>query len=533
MHLDRTLRALLARAGAAMLVGAITSCAEPTATPRDLALQPSLNEAAAADVIINDEVFRGLSDPSEPTAEISYPEGGDVTLEPSFYLTGTMEQEKLIRVGVIYVDLAATSIRISGGPAGDTYEIRSGTTGGPVLASGLTGDAVATRVVIGGTPQVRLTLPNNTQLTSPNPFVLVSASGIVRIRRFTTDQGQYRGTAEVRLNAARTALIGINELPIEMYLQGVVPRELGPIAFPELEALKVQAVAARTYARRRLNTGACPAVRCTNGYHIVPTTADQVYGPISGEHPLSNKAIDDTKGIVAVTAPGGSLIEALYSSTSGGWTANSEDVFTATLSYLRGVPDHERGKALEHVPSLDVFRRHANPTNLRNHANGDFEADWSAFHRWYVHWTKEEMRQVVGRIQLPTGVTFIDPGEVYAINVVSRSSSGRVLEMQIVTEKRGTLTARKDAVRSFLRYVTYNPTTGAMVLNSLRSTLVYVEPEIDPKTKALVGWEAWGGGWGHGTGMSQTGAVGMAEKGYDFERILGHYYQGAVLEKRW
>ena len=72
-----------------------------------------------------------------------------------------------------------------------------------------------------------------------------------------------------------------------------------------------------------------------------------------------------------------------------------------------------------------------------------------------------------------------------------------------------------------------------MVLNSLRSTLVYVEPEIDPKTKAIVGWEAWGGGWGHGTGMSQTGAVGMAEKGYDFERILGHYYQGVVLEKRW
>jgi peptidoglycan hydrolase-like amidase len=410
--------------------------------------------------------------------------------------------------------------------------VRSGSQTGPIVGSGLTGDAVATRVVVAGVPQVQLVLPNGTQVRSPNPFVLISESGLVRIRRFVSDLGMYRGTAEVRLNAARSALVGINELPIETYLKGVVPRELGPIAFPETEALKVQAVAARTYARRRLNTGACPAVRCDNGYHLVPTTSDQVYGPISGEHPLSSQAIDDTRGIVAVTTAGGSLIEALYSSTSGGWTANSEDVFSATLSYMRGVPDHERGKALEHVPSVDVFRNHGNPTNLRNHANGDFEADWSIYHRWYVEWTIDEMRQVAACLGRAANQC-IDPGQVYAVNVVSRSSSGRVLELQILTEKRGTLVARKDAVRSALRYVTYNPTTGAMVLNSLRSTLVYVEPKIDAKTKALVGWEAWGGGWGHGTGMSQTGAVGMAEKGYDFERILGHYYQGVVLEKRW
>jgi stage II sporulation protein D len=196
------------------------------------------------------------------------------------------------------------------------------------------------------------------------------------------------------------------------------------------------------------------------------------------------------------------------------------------------VPDHERGNALQHVPTLEVFRNHANPTNLRNHANGDFEADWSIYHRWYVSWTAEEMRQVAGRIQLPAGVTFIDPGQVLAVNVVSRSSSGRVFELQIVTEKRGTLVARKDAVRSTLRYVTYNA-AGAMVLNSLRSTLVYVEPVTDPQTKAVTGWEAWGGGWGHGTGMSQTGAAGMAEKGRTFQEILAHYYQGVVLEKRW
>ncbi len=56
---------------------------------------------------------------------------------------------------------------------------------------------------------------------------------------------------------------------------------------------------------------------------------------------------------------------------------------------------------------------------------------------------------------------------------------------------------------------------------------------IDPRTRAVVGFGAWGGGWGHGVGMNQTGAVGMAEKGKSFEQILAHYYQNVVLERRW
>jgi SpoIID/LytB domain protein len=315
----------------------------------------------------------------------------------------------------------------------------------------------------------------------------------------------------------------------------VIPRELGPLVYPYLEAQKTQAVAARTFARRRIQS--CPVARCSNGYHTVPTTSDQVYGGLRGatgitnSYALSNQAVDETRGVVATY--NGALVEALFSSTSGGFTANSEDVFLNAVPYLRGVPDHERGEALDHVPSLEVFRRHANPTNLRNHANGDFEGDWAIYHRWYTSWTAEEIRQVVGRLQLPAGTSFIDPGVVHEINVVRRSNSGHVLEMQFVTEKRGTLTARKDAIRSSLRYVTYHPTTGAMIINSLRSTMVFVQPVTDPKTKALVGFEAWGGGWGHGVGMNQTGAVGMAEKGRTYQEILAHYYRGATLEKRW
>ena len=507
-----------------LAVAAAASCADTAPTALPSPSRPALDETAAPgerEVIINDEEWQGLEGDAAAEAGTMSAAGGELAAM-------ALGAEPSIRVGVLYAELNLTTFRMGGRDADDPFALRSGSVTGPVLADGLAGEAVATIVGSGSAAQIRLVLPTGATITATQPVVLTSASGLVRLRRTTTDASVYRGTAEVRFNAARTRIVGVNDLPIEQYLYGVVPRELGPIAFPLIEALKTQAVAARTYARRRIQF--CPASRCTNGYHIIPTTSDQVYGGFRGEHPLSNAAVDGTRGEVATH--NGALIEALYSSTTGGYTANSEDVYTANLPYLRGVPDAERGEAFAHVPTLEVFRRHANPTNLRNHANGDFEADWSAYHRWYVDWTAEEMRQVVGRVALPAGATFVDPGVVYGVNVVSRGSSGRVLELQFVTEKRGTLVARKDAVRSALRYVTYN-SAGAMVLNSLRSTLVYVEPVVDPRTKAVTGWEAWGGGWGHGVGMSQTGAAGMAEKGRSYEEILGHYYQTAVLEQRW
>ena len=467
-------------------------------------------KVAAEDVIIRDEEWTDRTVDEAP-----------VEMAPASALVA----EPVIRVGVLYAELGLTSLRMGGRDASDTYELRSGGPGGPILAAGLSDETIATIVGSGSGAQISLALPGGGTLTSPDPVVLASASGFVRIRRVTSDASLYRGTAEVRFNASRTRLVGVNELPIERYLYGVVPRELPPNPYGQPEAQKAQAVAARTFARRRMQF--CGASRCGHGYHVVPTTSDQVYGGFTSERAVSSAAVDGTRGLVATY--GGALIETLYSSTSGGWTANSGDVFTNQLPYLLGVPDHERGDALDHVPNLDVFRRHANPTNLKNHANGDFEADWSIYHRWYVSWTPEEMRQVAGRVQ---SATFVDPGAVYAINVVRRSSSGRAYEIEFITEKRGTLRATKDAIRSALRYVTYT-SGGGMVLNSLRSTLFYLEPIIDPKAETIVGWQAWGGGWGHGTGMSQTGAAGMAEKGRAFEEILGHYYRGVVLERRW
>ena len=341
---------------------------------------------------------------------------------------------------------------------------------------------------------------------SASPVVVVPSNGFV-----TIGAAQFRGVAEVAQNSSGT-LAGINELPMEEYLYGVVPRELPPGPYGQPEAQKAQAVAARTYAVQNLGK------RGADGYDLLTTTSDQVYGGYAAEHPVSSAAVDATAGLVGMS--NGALISALYHSTSGGFTANSEDVFTTFFSYLRGVPDAERGEALAHVPSMEMFRRHANPTNLRARAEGDYESDWSRYHRWVVEWTREEMAAILSG-SFNTTVT-----EVRSITVTDRSDHGRVLRIAFDTDA-GELVALKDIIRSRLRY---HEADGAVA--SLRSTLFWIEPVVDPKTKSVTGWKAWGGGWGHGVGMSQTGAVEMAERGDDFEEILKHYYQGVELV-RW
>ncbi|HEV2147581.1 MAG TPA: SpoIID/LytB domain-containing protein [Longimicrobiaceae bacterium] len=324
---------------------------------------------------------------------------------------------------------------------------------------------------------------------------------------------QYRGTAEAGINSAGS-LAGINELSMEEYLYGVVPRELGPVAYPELEAQKAQAVAARTWAlvgfRKRL----------ADGYNLRATIDDQVYGGFEAEHPLSTQAVDETAGVVATY--NGRPISTFYSSTSGGHTAGYEEWLDRAdpVPYLTGKLDAERGAAPENVPTLEVFKRAPISANLRAFHGGDYEADWSRYHRWSFEWTNEEMSRLLS-------MTYGPVGKVLAINVLERGPSGRVLKIEYVTEK-DTFTSTRNGIRSSLKFINArgNP-------EGILSTLFFIEPVHDPRTKELAGFKAYGGGWGHGVGMSQTGAVGRAEKGATYEEILKFYYTGIELQKRY
>lgn len=387
-------------------------------------------------------------------------------------------------------------------PVGETADDRTAFQAA-LAAAGLPSNGFwQTKTIVTGESQLSIEHDDDEKVAL-NPVVIESADGIVQI-----NGAPYRGLGEVWTNSGGT-LAGINELPLEPYLYGVVPLELPPVPYGLPEAQKAQAVAARTYALANMGK------RAADGYDLLPTTGDQVYGGVNAEHPVSTAAVDATTGVVAVYD--GALISTLYHSTSGGFTANSEDVFANPVPYLRGVPDQHRGSAFEHA-SLEAFKRHANPKNLRNAAEGDYEADWSVYHRWVVNWTHDEMAQALS-IGFGVPVTRVDD-----IRVVERADHGRVLRIEFETDA-GTLVGLKDAIRSRLPYPNASGT-----FSSLRSTMFFLEPH--QVQGEVVGWIAYGGGWGHGVGMSQTGAVGLAEKGATFEEILAYYYQGSALETR-
>ncbi|MCH9651839.1 MAG: SpoIID/LytB domain-containing protein [Deltaproteobacteria bacterium] len=149
---------------------------------------------------------------------------------------------------------------------------------------------------------------------------------------------RYRGKLGVFLND-RGRLNVINEVPLEEYLRGVVPKEMGPLVYNEEEALKAQAVAARTYTVFHLGEHAA------EGYDICATPRCHVYGGVTAEHPITDRILEQTTG--QVVAYGNSIADTLYTASCGGHTEDVEVVFPTLLDrpYLDGVRCGEAGPA--------------------------------------------------------------------------------------------------------------------------------------------------------------------------------------------
>lgn len=175
-------------------------------------------------------------------------------------------------------------------------------------------------------------------LNSSAPVQFASAEDNAPVR---FNDRPYRGRIEAFTNL-RGNLTIVNVVGLEDYVRGVVANELSPTGYPSLEALKAQAIAARTYAVR--NRGQFSA----QGFDLLPTTRSQVYRGLASEHPFSTRAVEETRGIVATYH--GEPINALYTSTCGGRTENSENIFREAAPYLRS---HECG--VEGVSAFSTF----------------------------------------------------------------------------------------------------------------------------------------------------------------------------------
>jgi stage II sporulation protein D len=200
-------------------------------------------------------------------------------------------------------------------------------------AVGVTGAFVVNEGAAVSAPAFRVTQGQSSQVYAGRWLSVAPEGGpSVRVRG-----KRYRGRMLVYLND-RGSLNLINELPVEDYLRGVVPSEMGPELYNQLEALKAQAVAARTYTLRNMGEFA------REGYDICATPRCQVYGGMSVEHPLSDQAVAETAGQVILYR--GELVNALYSSTCGGHTEDVHVMFPLQREpYLKGVPCMEAGVA--------------------------------------------------------------------------------------------------------------------------------------------------------------------------------------------
>ena len=289
------------------------------------------------------------------------------------------------------------------------------------------------------------------------PFVIVQIFNQVEEKETHFEKNQIVRVKREKKNV-------IEKIPLENYVMGVLSGEM-PTTFP-MEALKAQAVAARTYVLRKIEYAK------NQEYDVVDTVANQVYysnGELKERWKteynekinLIQKAVLETKGEYLTYQ--GQIVNAFFFSTSTGYTENCEEVFQENLPYLRSV-------------------------------KSDWEKDISPVFEDSKTFTIQEFYEKLN----------LDSNFNFSIQVTKTTSTGRVKEIQI----NGKLFLASDV-------------TKALGLRSSFFEITKNDNQIIIHTK----------GFGHGVGMSQYGAYGMAKNGSNYQEILKYYYQGVDIKK--
>jgi stage II sporulation protein D len=358
---------------------------------------------------------------------------------------------------------------------GDTMAVHSSSLAVPARCSGrLTVETKAAGLI---TIAVNDGLPHEVAL--PCTLFSVSQSNL-----FDIGEERYRGSLIVAGREAITqALTLVNYIAVEDYLRGVLPLEMGKRGWVEAEALKAQAVAARTYAYKHISDN-----RGDQPFDVVRTIADQVYGGADAETAETDSAVTATAGLVLTWH--GSLADAYYHSTCGGATA--------------GVDEAWGRQAREYLSSRSDLA-----------PDGRAYCSFSPSFTWEESWDADDLSRIMHTTarQAVPGSRF--SGRLKAILVDERFGSGRIKTCRLVGTG-GSVECGSDRLRSVLR----RKNASGDILRSANFTVV----KNGPHTFTL-----HGRGYGHGVGMCQMGAIGRARQGQDFEQILRAYFTGAEL----
>ncbi len=312
---------------------------------------------------------------------------------------------------------------------------------------------------------------------------------------------RYGGRLRFQPNAYGTYTL-VNQVPLETYLRGVVPNEIGRQA--PATAIQAQAILARTYVLRNLRRFK------TDGYELCADTQCQVYEGLNDTESNADWAISTTAG--QVLTYNNELIDALYSSTTGGVTAAFEDVWEGSpRPYLKekidAYPNQVWDLKTRNLADEKTFRAFISLKQGFNEAGGYFR--WKTEAPLSV--LTQNLRDFLKKQQHPlAGFTSIQN-----IVVTARAGGGRVQQLNVITDK-GTVELAKDEVlRAF---------------SAPNSLLFYVDPAFQPDRKTLKGFTFVGGGLGHGVGLSQVGSYALSQIGWTAPKILSFYYPNTVLQ---
>lgn len=353
----------------------------------------------------------------------------------------------------------------------------------------------------------------------------------------------YRGVIEIAEDD--DGLFMVNELSLEEYLYAVIPSEM-PTSYG-VEALKVQAICARSYAYKQLYENKLKDY----GAHVDDSISYQVYNNVF-ENEESILAVKDTYGKVIEYE--GNIITAFYFSTSCGHTTSVENVWGGeTLSYLQGRLMVENKKSIETLSTnkginynkLDKeenFRDFINNTKVQTY---DSEFEW---YRWNLTMSKTNIEKVIedklrqrynanpnliltqNKDNEYESIPVDSIGEVKDIKVLKRGEGGIITELLIKGSKKNIKVLTEYNIRTLLAplYDNVERNNGSKVSGlSLLPSAFFVIDKL--KEDGKVAYKITGGGYGHGVGMSQNGVKAMVDKGLEYDKIIKYFYKDTEI----
>lgn len=314
----------------------------------------------------------------------------------------------------------------------------------------------------------------------------------------------YRGRIYVTVGADGLLSV-VNAVAEDDLLAGLVPSEIFPDA--PAEALKAQAVAARDELLAKIGTR-----HFEDPFLICATQHCQVYGGVGPEDARTTQAVRATRGEVMLRDGGGGLVQAYYSASCGGYSENNENIWSTPADpSLRGRIDALGADA----KALKAFAGGVTDANLRAWLDSPPERTFCGNTRYgkgRARWTVE---LEAAKLDALIAAEYPDVGAVREIVPRTRGVSGRVRALEIVGARGRAIVEGDLRIRR--------------LFGGLKSSLFVVS--ATKRGERVTGWKFEGAGFGHGVGMCQTGAIGMAEAGYKYSKILQHYYPGSHVSR--